>query len=61
MYDSSRLRVNSLYMFRSLICSSSGGAVCTAIGIFCAYCAGWLQAGLEWNWFHSNPASKQLT
>jgi hypothetical protein len=29
-----------LYMFRAIICSSSGGTVCTTIGIFCAYYVG---------------------
>jgi hypothetical protein len=35
------ITINSLYMFRALIYSSSGGAVCTTIGIFCAYYVGW--------------------
>jgi hypothetical protein len=30
------ITINSLCMFRALICSSSGGTVYTAIGIFCA-------------------------
>jgi hypothetical protein len=30
------ITINSLYMFRALICSSSGGTVCTAFGIFYA-------------------------
>jgi hypothetical protein len=31
--------INSLYMFRALFCSSSGGTVCTATGIFlCLLC-----------------------
>jgi hypothetical protein len=29
------ITVNSLYVFRALACLSSGGTVCTAIGIFC--------------------------
>jgi hypothetical protein len=33
-------------MFRSLICSSSGGAIYTAIGIFCAQYVGWLLASV---------------
>jgi hypothetical protein len=41
------ITINSLYMFRALISSSSGGTVYTAIGIFCAYYVGWLVAGLE--------------
>jgi hypothetical protein len=36
--------INSLYMFRTLICSSSGGTVYTIIGIFCVYYVGWLLA-----------------
>jgi hypothetical protein len=35
------LLINSLYMFRALICSSSGGTA-YIIGIFCAY---WLLPG----------------
>jgi hypothetical protein len=34
------ITINSLYMFRALICSSSGGAVYTTIGIFCVCIAG---------------------
>jgi hypothetical protein len=41
------ITINSLYMFRALVCSSSGGTVYTAIGIFCVYYVGWLLAGLE--------------
>jgi hypothetical protein len=36
------ITINSLYMFRALICSSSVGTVYTTIGIFCAYYFGWL-------------------
>jgi hypothetical protein len=38
------ITINSLYMFRALFCSSSGGSVFTTIGIFCV-----LITGLEWN------------
>jgi hypothetical protein len=30
------IRINSLHMFRALICSSSGGTVYSATGTFCA-------------------------
>jgi hypothetical protein len=40
-----------LYMFPSLICSSSGSTVYTSIGIFCAYYVGWLLAGLEYKMY----------
>jgi hypothetical protein len=42
------ITINILYMFRALICSSSGDTVYT-IGIFCAYYVCWLLAGLEWS------------
>jgi hypothetical protein len=42
------ITINSLYIFRALICSSSGVTVCTTTGIFCEYYVGWLLAGLEW-------------
>jgi hypothetical protein len=42
------ITINSLYMFKALICSTSGGNVYTTNGIFCAYYEGWLLAGLEW-------------
>jgi hypothetical protein len=33
------ISTNNLYMFRALFCSTSGGAVCTAVGIFmCVLC-----------------------
>jgi hypothetical protein len=38
------ITINSLYMFWALICSSSGGTVYTAIGIFSAYYVSWLLA-----------------
>jgi hypothetical protein len=37
--------VNSLYMLCALICWSSGGTVCTAVGMFCVCYVGWLLAG----------------
>jgi hypothetical protein len=33
----------------STIWPSSGGTVCTAVGIFCVCCVGWLLERLEWN------------
>jgi hypothetical protein len=53
-------RVNSLYMFQALICSSSRGTVYTAIGIFWACYVGWLLAGLAWNWWWANKCSKHV-
>jgi hypothetical protein len=43
------LRFIASTCFEHLFGSSSGGTVCTAVGIFCVYCVGWLLAGLEWN------------
>jgi hypothetical protein len=36
------IAINSLYMFRALICSSLGGTVYTIVGIFCVCYVGWL-------------------
>jgi hypothetical protein len=44
------IMINSLYMFRAPVCSSSGGTVYTTIGIFCVYYVSWLLVGLGWNW-----------
>jgi hypothetical protein len=43
------ITISSLYMFRSLICSSSGGTVFITIGIFRAYYVSWLLQALEWS------------
>jgi hypothetical protein len=44
------ISINSLYMFRALFCSSSGGTVCTTTGIFCAYYVGWQLVRSESCW-----------
>jgi hypothetical protein len=48
LFTISLLRLNILYMFQALICSSSGGTVYTTIGIFFVRIyVGWLLTGLE--------------
>jgi hypothetical protein len=46
--------VNSFYVIRALICSSSGGTVPTKFDLFCACYVCWLLAGLRsntvWQW-----------
>jgi hypothetical protein len=49
--------INSLYMFREPIGSSSGGTEYTTIGMYGACYVGWLLTGLE----DSNPASIEIT
>jgi hypothetical protein len=41
------ITINSLYMFRSLIFTSSGGTVYTTVGIFSVYYVGWLQPNTQ--------------
>jgi hypothetical protein len=40
------ITINSLHMFQALMCSSSGGTVCTTVGIYSAYYVGWQPADL---------------
>jgi hypothetical protein len=56
------ITINSLYMFRAVIFSSSGGTVYTTIVIFCVYYIEWLPAELEWTFGYTvSPDDEQIS